>query len=101
MLTFHSSDPYFENTIANSIDVGNSTFFDAYDNTVGASGKPVWVTETGWPVSGAQENQAVASTQNAETYWQQVGCTLFDNINVSAQTVTLQKVSRRGLTKSP
>lgn len=74
--------PYFQNTIANGIDVGNATFFEAYDNTVNvAQGKSVWVTETGWPVSGPQENQAVASVANAETYWQEVGCTLFGEIN--------------------
>lgn len=43
--------PYFENTIDNGIDVGNATFYDAYDKTVAAAaGKQVWVTETGWPV---------------------------------------------------
>ncbi|KAK3677721.1 hypothetical protein LTR78_002571 [Recurvomyces mirabilis] len=74
--------PYFQNTIANSIELGNSTFFEAYDNTVAvAQGKSVWVTETGWPVSGPQENQAVASVDNAEIYWQDVGCALFGQIN--------------------
>lgn len=74
--------PYFQNTIDNGINVGNATFFEAYDNTVAvAQGKGVWVTETGWPVSGPQENQAVASVQNAETYWKQTGCALFDHIN--------------------
>lgn len=76
--------PYFQNTIANGIDVANSTFFEAYDNTVAYStGKAVWVTETGWPVSGPQENEAVASTANAQTYWDEVGCTLFgSDINI-------------------
>jgi len=46
-----------------------------------AKGKAVWVTETGWPVSGPTENQAVASAQNAQTYWSQVACTLLGNIN--------------------
>ena len=75
--------PYFQNTIANGIDVGQSVFNDALDATRGAvGGKPVWVTETGWPVSGQQMNQAVASVQNAQTYWQQVACQLFaDNVN--------------------
>ena len=42
----------------------------------------MWVTETGWPVSGPTENQAVASTQNAQTYWDAVGCgKLFGQIN--------------------
>ncbi|KAK5107818.1 hypothetical protein LTR62_000632 [Meristemomyces frigidus] len=74
--------PYFQNTIANSIDLGNTTFFEAYDNTIAvAQGKSVWVTETGWPVSGPQENQAVASVANAQTYWSETGCALFGNIN--------------------
>nr|POE63519.1 putative glucan endo-1,3-beta-glucosidase eglc [Quercus suber] len=74
--------PYFENTHANGIDVANTTFYEAYDKTVGvSSGKEVWVTETGWPVSGPQENQAIASIANAETYWQVVGCSLFGKVN--------------------
>lgn len=75
--------PYFQNTIANGIDIGQSVFNDALDATRGAvGGKPVWVTETGWPVSGPQMNQAVASIPNAQTYWQQVACPLFaDNVN--------------------
>lgn len=45
--------PYFQNTMSNSIDSGEALFFDAYNSTVAvAGGKPVWVTETGWPVSG-------------------------------------------------
>lgn len=48
--------PYFQNTIQNGIDVSASVFFDAYNATVGAvGGKPVWITETGEPVSGATE----------------------------------------------
>ena len=74
--------PYFQNTIPNGIDVGQSVFNDALSATRGAvGGKPVWVTETGWPVSGAQENQAVASIPNAQTYWDQVGCSLFGTTN--------------------
>lgn len=74
--------PYFQNTEANSIDAGYSVFFQAYNNTVGVStGKPVWITETGWPVSGKTENLAVASVQNAQTYWDNVGCAIFGKIN--------------------
>ena len=75
--------PYFQNTMANSIDNGYSLFFNAYDATVSvAGGKPVWVTETGWPISGPTENQAVPSTQNAKTYWDAVGCgRLFGQVN--------------------
>lgn len=74
--------PYFQTTVANSIDTGNQTFWDAYDVTNGAgNGKEVWITETGWPVSGDKSGQAVASVQNAETYWQEVGCALFGKYN--------------------
>jgi glucan endo-1,3-beta-D-glucosidase len=74
--------PYFQTTVQNSIDNGNQTFWQAYDVTQGAgSGKDVWITETGWPVSGKTSGQAVASVQNAETYWQEVGCALFGQYN--------------------
>jgi len=74
--------PYFQTTMDNSISSANTTFFSAYDATVGvANKKPVWVTETGWPVSGPTENQAVASVQNAQTYWSQVACALFGSVN--------------------
>ncbi|KIW84223.1 hypothetical protein Z517_03472 [Fonsecaea pedrosoi CBS 271.37] len=70
--------PYYETTKANSIDNANATFWDDYDVTVAAAqGKPVWITETGWPVSGPTSGQAVASVQNAQTYYDEVGCTAF------------------------
>lgn len=75
--------PYFQSEMANSIDQGSSLFNTAYDETVAvAGGKDVWVTETGWPVSGPNEGAAVASVANAKTYWDQVGCnTLFGKVN--------------------
>ncbi|KAL8981083.1 MAG: hypothetical protein Q9177_005684 [Variospora cf. flavescens] len=74
--------PYFQNTQANSIENGESLFFDAYNATVSvAGGRPVWITETGWPVSGSTQNQAVPSLENAQTYWDRVGCRVFGNIN--------------------
>ena len=74
--------PYFQTTVQNSIDNGNDTFWQAYDVTQGVgNGKDVWITETGWPVSGKTSGEAVASVQNAETYWQEVGCALFGQYN--------------------
>lgn len=75
--------PYFQNTMTNAIADGYSLFFAAYDATVSvAGGKPVWVTETGWPVSGATSNLAVPSPQNAQMYWDAVGCgRLFGRVN--------------------
>ncbi|MCJ1399581.1 hypothetical protein MMC11_002783 [Xylographa trunciseda] len=74
--------PYFQNTEDNSIQNSNVTFFEAYYNTTAAAGsKPVWITETGWPVSGPTENLAVPSTANAKTYWDEVACTVLGKIN--------------------
>jgi len=74
--------PYFQSTEANSIDDAYNLFFAAYNNTKNAAGsKPVWLTETGWPVSGPTSNLAVPSIQNAQTYWDQVGCAIFGKIN--------------------
>lgn len=75
--------PYFQSTMANGISVNKELFDSAYAQTKAAvGGKPVWVTETGFPVSGPQSNQATPSPQNAKTYWDQVGCgELFGQIN--------------------
>lgn len=72
--------PYYQTTVANGIEHANRTFYDALQATVNAAqGKPVWVTETGWPVLGPQQNQAVASAENARIYWQDVACSLMAN----------------------
>jgi glucan endo-1,3-beta-D-glucosidase len=76
------SYPYFEDTVANSINLGYDVFFQTLNLTnAAAQGKPVWITETGWPVSGLTDNLAVPSIQNAQTYWDQVGCAIFGQIN--------------------
>jgi glucan endo-1,3-beta-D-glucosidase len=82
--------PYYETTKQNSISNANATFWDDIDVTIAvAQGKPVWITETGWPVSGPTSGQAVASVQNAETYFDEVGCTAFGS-NVNTWWYTLQ-----------
>ncbi|KFY45606.1 hypothetical protein V494_00860, partial [Pseudogymnoascus sp. VKM F-4513 (FW-928)] len=74
--------PYFQTSMANGIDNGPQLFFDAYDATVGAAkGKDVWITETGWPVSGPVSGQAVASPENAKKFWDKVACTSLGKIN--------------------
>ncbi|KAK3943800.1 GPI-anchored cell wall beta-1,3-endoglucanase [Diplogelasinospora grovesii] len=75
--------PYFQDTMPNSIDNGKSLFDAAISATQAAvGGKPVWITETGFPVSGKTVGQAVPSTANAKTYWDQVGCPMFGKTNV-------------------
>ena len=51
--------PYFQNTMSNAVNNGDALFFEAYNATVAVSGgKPVWITETGWPVSGPTVSNA-------------------------------------------
>lgn len=74
--------PYFQTSMANGIDNGPQLFFDAYDATVGAAGgKDVWITETGWPVSGPVSGQAEASVENARFFWEKVACPSIGKIN--------------------
>lgn len=99
----HNSFPYFESTLPNPIENAAQLFWNAFGGTESvAGGKPVWITETGWPtgksishistscpcihrtnifLAGPQSNSAVASPENARTYWSQVGCGLFDDRN--------------------
>ena len=76
--------PYYEKEHANPVSNASGLFDDGYAKTVEAAGdKPVWVTETGWPVSGPDFNQGKASVDNAKSYWGDVGCdTLFGRTNV-------------------
>jgi glucan endo-1,3-beta-D-glucosidase len=75
--------PYFQNNKGNnSIENAFTLWSEALEATIAAAnGKPVWVTETGWPASGATWGQAVASVENAKKFWDDVGCSLFGKIN--------------------
>ncbi|KAK2006583.1 glucan 1,3-beta-glucosidase [Colletotrichum eremochloae] len=75
--------PYFENTKPNDISDSKQRWADALGATQGAVGrKPVWVTETGWPVSGKTVGAAVPSLENAKKFWDDVGCPMFGKTNV-------------------
>jgi len=75
--------PYFQSEMDNDITNSKSLFLQAYQNTKGVAGnKEVWITETGEPVSGKTSNKNQPSPQNAQTYWQEVGCgLLFGQVN--------------------
>ncbi|KAH7018753.1 glucan 1,3-beta-glucosidase [Macrophomina phaseolina] len=75
--------PYFETDRNNTFDRAPTIFEDLFNRTVNASdGKPVWVTETGWPYEGPGEGSARASVVEQEGYWRAVGCaSLFGRIN--------------------
>ncbi|KAF2152167.1 glycoside hydrolase family 17 protein [Myriangium duriaei CBS 260.36] len=69
--------PYFQTVDANTIDNGASLFQTALNSlTATAKSKSIWITETGWPVSGPTSNQAVPGTAQAKQYWDAVGCDL-------------------------
>merc|ERR1712230_348847 len=72
--------PYFQVTEDNSIENAPTLFNAAFEiTTAAAKGKPVIVTETGWPVAGKDAESGHPSTENARSYYEAVGSnTLFD-----------------------
>lgn len=78
--------PYYQaSTVGgNGIGNANATFWKAYTDTVGAAqGKPVWITETGWPIVGDTIGQAVAGADNARIFWEDTVChALSSNVNM-------------------
>ncbi|KAK4450732.1 GPI-anchored cell wall beta-1,3-endoglucanase [Podospora aff. communis PSN243] len=75
--------PYWQTTQANAIENGKNLFNKALTDTKNAvGGKDVWVTETGYPVSGHTMGQAIPTVDNAKKYWNDVGCSLFGSTNV-------------------
>ncbi|ESZ94070.1 hypothetical protein SBOR_5546 [Sclerotinia borealis F-4128] len=85
--------PYFQDTEANGISEGKSLFNAALAATQSATGKTVWITETGWPVTGATAGDGVASAANAKTYWDDVGCPNFGKINTYWYTLQDQNAA--------
>ncbi|KAI0206230.1 glycoside hydrolase family 17 protein [Astrocystis sublimbata] len=85
--------PYLEKTQSNGIWSSRLLFQEALAKTrMAANGKEVWITETGHPVSGERSGDSIASLQNAERYWKEVGCPLFGKVNV--WWYTLEDVDR-------
>jgi glucan endo-1,3-beta-D-glucosidase len=75
--------PYYEKDKGNAFSNATTIFEYIYNETVAAAGnKPVWITETGWPNTGPLFGEAEASIDNAKSYWDKVGCTLFGRTNV-------------------
>ena len=67
--------PYYESGKGNDIKNAGALFDRAYKATIAAvGGKPVWVTETGWPTTGPNWDLAVPSVENAKYYWNEIGC---------------------------
>jgi glucan endo-1,3-beta-D-glucosidase len=94
----HNSFPYYESTRPNSIDQARENLYSGIGQTESVSdGKPVWVTETGWPRFGPQSGAAVASVENAQRYWKDVGCSLFASRNTFWYTLKDANVAQTDL----
>ena len=67
---------YFEGKgIANG--AANDAYWGAVERVRAVSqGKPVWTTETGWPINGAAIGDAQPSVSNQQIFWWQVVSTL-------------------------
>jgi len=73
--------PYWQGV---DISIARQTFQKSIDETKAwiakyNPGKPVWITETGWPAAGPNFGGSVSSVQNARSFWQQVLCGLGDS----------------------
>ncbi|KAJ4363585.1 hypothetical protein N0V83_009881 [Neocucurbitaria cava] len=56
----------------------SSSFQGSLENVKQRAGNtPVWIAEMGWPYGGAQQGDAVASPENLQKYWTEVGCLMF------------------------
>lgn len=75
--------PYFQSTMDNQIKNSKALFDDAVNAVKGAvGGKPIWITETGFPTIGKASGAATPSTQDAKAYWDQVYCAFKGQVNI-------------------
>ncbi|XPS80211.1 Glucan endo-1,3-beta-D-glucosidase [Ascochyta lentis] len=71
--------PYWE---GKSIDSAAQSFLSVLGDTQRRAGNtPVWISEMGWPINGTQKGEAVASVDNYQRYWDEVGCQVFGKYN--------------------
>ncbi|KAJ4418091.1 hypothetical protein N0V82_005754 [Gnomoniopsis sp. IMI 355080] len=78
--------PYFQlednNHISNAGQLFNNAIAQALKSVAAAGSKAsVWVTETGWPVTGSSLGEAVPGVENAASYFQEVACPSFGQMN--------------------
>ncbi|KAK4103488.1 glycoside hydrolase family 17 protein [Parathielavia hyrcaniae] len=74
---------YWQDLVPNGVAEGKHLFDEAMGTmTARVGAKPVWITETGFPVSGGVSGDAVPSVEGARQFWAEVGCPLFGTMNV-------------------
>lgn len=65
-----------------SIENANRSFMATLKDTQQRAGNiSVWIAEMGWPLNGTQKGEAVASAENYQRYWDEVGCQVFGKYN--------------------
>jgi glucan endo-1,3-beta-D-glucosidase len=58
-----------------SIDKGRESFAATLNNLKKRAGNTlIWIAEMGWPYEGASQGDAIASAENLQQYWNDVGC---------------------------
>ena len=75
--------PYFQDS---AIEDSPNVFWKSVDDVRAVvnrvkPGTPVWIGETGSPVSGASRGAAVPSVDNAQRYWKAVACRAFGEVD--------------------
>jgi glucan endo-1,3-beta-D-glucosidase len=62
---------------------GKESFAGTMNNIKQRAGNtPIWIAEMGWPYEGAQQGAAVASAENLQQYWTEVGCSVVGMYNM-------------------
>lgn len=71
--------PYWNNE--GIADAYRSFHYSLEDVKRRAGKRPVWIAEMGWPVQGPQRAGAIASAENLQKFWTDVGCSVFGLYN--------------------
>jgi glucan endo-1,3-beta-D-glucosidase len=62
-----------------SIAKGQESFEAALNDLKQRAGDtPIWIAEMGWPYEGVSQGDAVASAENMQRYWNDIGCKVVD-----------------------
>lgn len=71
--------PYWNNK---SIEDAKASFLESLKDVRQRAGDtPIWIAEMGWPFEGPQRGEAIASAENYQKYWTEVGCSVFGKYN--------------------
>jgi len=76
--------PYYEKDRGNSFDNVTNLYDFLYGEVEAAAGDtPIWITETGYPVTGPLFGDAETGVDLAQMYWEEIGCgKIFGRMNV-------------------